>query len=98
MRIYAGPHPQTDSERFFLENIPPTRGYAVSFEVSCNSLICNGLHRVFRRVGWYFAHRRAEILFGVLNLSGRDYHLNPVTVYSELPRSRVYQAQLKFVF
>ncbi len=48
--------------------------------------------------GWRFFHRRAQILIGVLNLTGQNYHLNPLTEYSELPRSRVFVAQLNFVF
>ncbi|HUA64520.1 MAG TPA: FecR domain-containing protein [Alphaproteobacteria bacterium] len=48
--------------------------------------------------GWRFFHRRAQILIGVLNLTGQNYSLNPLTEYTELPRSRVFIAQLNFVF
>lgn len=48
--------------------------------------------------GWRFYHRRAEVLVGVLNLTGRDYSLNPLNVYSELPRSRVFIAQVNLEF
>ena len=49
--------------------------------------------------GYYFAHRRAELLLGILNLTGQDYHLNSLTVYEEqLPRSRVFEAALSFMF
>jgi Tfp pilus assembly protein PilF len=48
--------------------------------------------------GWRFARRRAEILVGLLNLSGQNYHLNPLTVYSELPRKRALEVRLKFQF
>ena len=48
--------------------------------------------------GWRFYHRRGELLVGVLNLGGQNYHLNPLNVYSELPRSRVFIAQFSFEF
>jgi len=48
--------------------------------------------------GYRFAHRHLEILFGILNLGDQDYHLNPLTVYAELPRERTFIARLKFVF
>src|SRR5207249_9981041 len=49
-------------------------------------------------VGCRFARRRAEILVGLLNVGGGDYHLNPVTVYAELPRKRVLEVRLNFQF
>ena len=49
-------------------------------------------------VGYRFLHRHAEIMFGVLNLSGQDYHLNPLSTYTELPRERAYIARLSFAF
>jgi tetratricopeptide (TPR) repeat protein len=48
--------------------------------------------------GCYFAHRRAELLLGLLNLTGNDYKLNPLTPYQGLPRCRVIEARLNFVF
>ncbi|PWU22156.1 MAG: hypothetical protein C5B50_00085 [Verrucomicrobia bacterium] len=48
--------------------------------------------------GFRFARRRAELELGLLNLSGGDYHLNPLTPYAELPRKRVFQARLAFQF
>ena len=48
--------------------------------------------------GYRFAHRRAEIQLGILNLSGGDYHLDPLTVYQELPRKRVLEASFNFIF
>ena len=33
-------------------------------------------------VGWRFFHRRAELMLGLLNLSGQNYQLNPLTEYS----------------
>jgi len=48
--------------------------------------------------GYYFAHRRAALLLGILNLTGGNYNLSPLTPYQELPRSRVFEAKLNFVF
>ena len=48
--------------------------------------------------GWRFFHRRAELLVGILNLTGQDYRLNPLNVYSELPRERVFSARFSFEF
>jgi outer membrane receptor protein involved in Fe transport len=53
-------------------------------------------HNIY--AGWRFDHRHAELMLGLLNLAGRDYRLNPLTVYSELPRGRVFEARLKFEF
>jgi hypothetical protein len=49
-------------------------------------------------VGYRFLKRHGEIAVGVLNLSDRDYRLNPLTLYSELPRERTFVASLKFYF
>ena len=48
--------------------------------------------------GWRFLNRRCEIQFGILNLGNQDYHLNPLNVYTELPRERTYTVRLKFIF
>ena len=48
--------------------------------------------------GWRFAHRRAELALGILNLTGQDYRLNPLASYQELPRERVFQVRLNFQF
>jgi hypothetical protein len=39
-------------------------------------------------VGYRFPRRRAEITLGLLNLSDQNYKLNPLNIYSELPRER----------
>jgi Tfp pilus assembly protein PilF len=49
-------------------------------------------------VGYRFLHRHAELMFGILNLSGQDYHLNPLNAYMELPRERSYILRVNFVF
>jgi hypothetical protein len=48
--------------------------------------------------GYRFLHRRLEAQFGILNLAGGNYDLNPLTVYQELPRKRVFEASLNFIF
>ena len=48
--------------------------------------------------GYRLPHRRAEITVGVLNLSGRDYRLNPLNLHAELARERTFVAGLKFFF
>jgi len=48
--------------------------------------------------GYRFARRHAELRLGLLNLTGQNYHLNPLTVYEELPRERVFEARLSFLF
>jgi Flp pilus assembly protein TadD len=53
-------------------------------------------HNVF--VGYRFRRQRGELSFGVLNLAGTDYRLNPLSLYSELPRERVFVGRLKVNF
>lgn len=48
--------------------------------------------------GYRFFHRHAELLLGILNVNGTDYQLNPLTVYSELPRERSFVARFNFIF
>ena len=48
--------------------------------------------------GYRWWQRRAELQLGILNLSGGGYDLNPLTVYQELPRKRVFEAGLNFIF
>ncbi len=50
------------------------------------------------QAGWRFARRQAELSVGVLNLADQDYRLNPLTVYAELPRERVFIARFSFRF
>ena len=42
--------------------------------------------------------QRGEVSFGVLNLFDTDYRLNPLTLYSELPRERTFVGRLKLNF
>ena len=48
--------------------------------------------------GYRFSRRHAELTIGVLNLTDRDYRLNPLTFYNELPRERTFVARLQFNF
>ena len=48
--------------------------------------------------GYRFPRRRAEVSLGLLNLTDSDYHLDPLTFYSELPRGRTLAARLRFNF
>jgi Tfp pilus assembly protein PilF len=48
--------------------------------------------------GYRFLQRRVEAAVGVLNLTGQDYNLNPLTLYNELPRERMFTASLKLYF
>ncbi len=48
--------------------------------------------------GYRLWQRRAEIMFGVLNLTDEDYRLNPLNLYNELPRERTLMARLSFKF
>jgi tetratricopeptide (TPR) repeat protein len=49
-------------------------------------------------LGYRFWQRRAEARVGFLNLSDRDYRLNPLTLYNELPRERMVTMSLKLNF
>jgi len=78
---------QADADWYAQEN----SGYAVA--LPGDSFFQENLY-----VGYRFAHRRAELRLGLLNLAGQDYRLNPLTIYAELPRKRVLEASFKFVF
>ena len=48
--------------------------------------------------GYRFPRRQAQIQLGLLNISNQDYKLNPLNLYSDLPRSRTLFAGLKLNF
>lgn len=48
--------------------------------------------------GYRFAHRRAELRFGLLNLTDQDYHLNELNLHPELARRRTFTASFRFNF
>lgn len=66
-------------------------GYATP-EPGDNFWQCNVL------AGRRFFHRHAELTFGLLNLTGADYRLNPLNLYPETPRARTFFTELKFQF
>src|ERR1035437_9084676 len=49
-------------------------------------------------VGYRFPRRKAEIMLGLLNLTGQNYNLNPLNLYNELPRSRTLVLRLRLHF
>jgi Tfp pilus assembly protein PilF len=48
--------------------------------------------------GYRFLHRAAELRFGVLNIAGQDYNLNPLNLYQELPYKRTLAMRLQLNF
>ncbi|MDB6023455.1 MAG: hypothetical protein JWQ04_3312, partial [Pedosphaera sp.] len=48
--------------------------------------------------GYRLPRRHAEFQLGVLNIGDRDYKLNPINLYSEMPRERTLVAEVKFNF
>jgi Flp pilus assembly protein TadD len=48
--------------------------------------------------GYRFHHRMGELKFGLLNLADRDYRLEPLTLYNELPRERTFVMRFRFQF
>jgi tetratricopeptide (TPR) repeat protein len=49
-------------------------------------------------LGWRFRRHVGDVTFGVLNLGGGDYHLNPLNSQPELPHERIYAGQLRLRF
>ncbi|MGO8836445.1 MAG: TonB-dependent receptor domain-containing protein [Limisphaerales bacterium] len=48
--------------------------------------------------GYRFLQRRAELTLGLLNITDQNYHLNPLNLYNELPRSRTLALSLRVNF
>ena len=48
--------------------------------------------------GYVFPWQRAEVTFGVLNVTDQDYRLTPLSPYNELPRERMFYARFRFNF
>jgi hypothetical protein len=46
-------------------------------------------------IGYRFPRQFGDLTFGVLNATGGNYHLNPLNVYTELPRERVWTVRLR---
>jgi Tfp pilus assembly protein PilF len=49
-------------------------------------------------VGYRFPRQFGDLTLGLLNALGGDYHLNPLNVYTELPRERVFMVRLRLAF
>ena len=49
-------------------------------------------------IGYRFPRRYAELRVSLLNIFDRDYKLNPLTLYNELPRERTLSVGFKFYF
>jgi Flp pilus assembly protein TadD len=50
------------------------------------------------RAGWRFPRRRAELSLALLNLTGRDYRLNPLNPWTGIPRERTLAVSLRLNF
>jgi len=48
--------------------------------------------------GYRFHQRAAEVRLGILNFTDRNYRLNPLNFYYELPRERTWTASFRFNF
>jgi len=48
--------------------------------------------------GYRFWHRQAQLQIGLLNLANQNYQLNPLNLYSDIPRSRTLEASFQFYF
>ena len=53
-------------------------------------------HNIY--AGYRFPKRHAELRIGVANLLNRNYQLNPLNLYAELPRERAVTVGLKLNF
>ena len=48
--------------------------------------------------GYRFPRQHGDFTFGLLNVNNTNYHLNPLNLYAELPRSRVWSVRLRLNF
>lgn len=48
--------------------------------------------------GYRSPRRKMEVTVGLLNIAGKDYHLNPLNIYNELPRTRTLEVRLQINF
>ncbi|HEY3760270.1 MAG TPA: FecR domain-containing protein [Verrucomicrobiae bacterium] len=48
--------------------------------------------------GYRFWHRQAQLQVGLLNIANQNYQLNPLNLYSDIPRSRTLEASFQFYF
>jgi hypothetical protein len=48
--------------------------------------------------GYRFYKNQCELSCGILNIGGRDYRLEPLDPYNEIPRQRTFIVHCKFTF
>jgi hypothetical protein len=58
----------------------------------------NNFAQVNLYAGYRFWHRRGDLTFGILNIGGGNYSLDPLNVLNELPRSRVFMGKVNLQF
>jgi hypothetical protein len=58
----------------------------------------DSFYQVNLYTGYQFPRQHGSLTFGLLNVNGTDYHLNPLNPYLELPRSRVWSLELRLSF
>ena len=58
----------------------------------------DAFYQVNLYAGYRFPHQHGDFTLGLLNLNAQDYHLNPLSLYSELPRTRVWSLRLRLSF
>ncbi len=56
------------------------------------------VHQLDFSVGYRFPRQIGSILLTVGNLTDQDYKLNPLNIYTEMPRERVFSARLRLHF
>src|SRR5205823_1940032 len=49
-------------------------------------------------LGYRFPRHYGELTLGFLNLTDQNYHLNPLSLYAELPRERAFSVRLRLNF
>jgi Tfp pilus assembly protein PilF len=64
-------------------------------EIDPSPLASEDLVQLNLFAGWRFPRVHGDITVGVLNLTGSDYHLNPLTPYEEFPRERTFYCRFR---
>ena len=86
---------QDNRERGFVSTDPnnPTVG-----RIQTRDLPSDNFPQWNLALGWRFPQQRGDVTFGVLNLTGENYHLSPVNFYNEQPHERVFYGRVRFRF
>ncbi len=71
--------------------------HSAGYTPGSQELVSEAFPQLDLLTGWR-DRRRGEVSLGVLNLTGADYRLNPLSYYGSLPRDRVFVARLKIAF